>query len=222
MRISDRLGEVTAVDDHLSKWKQWVTTEASRLHQRDGPVQPDSMVEDSGPSRQESICKIISAYVENDKNDDRSILFECVGKIKANCERIVLGEVSSLDVLEVEGRLDRYNKWIQSQCNWSRFLSLLDHSNPTTRVLKIGSCTGSATEAVLRYLRSPEGVPQCSQYTVTEECEATLTALQQKFQNQEGLQYALLDISGDLEAQGCNLQSYDLIIASNVGFLCLG
>ncbi|EHA26223.1 hypothetical protein ASPNIDRAFT_171221, partial [Aspergillus niger ATCC 1015] len=216
METSDLLGEVTAVDDHLSKWKQWVTTEASKLRQRDGHVQPDSTEEDSGPSRQETICKIISAYVENDKNDDRSILFECVGQIMANCKRIVLGEVSSLDVLEAEGRLDRYNKWMQSQCNWSQFLSLLGHSNPTTRVLEIGSCTGSATEAVLRYLWSPEGVRQYSQYTVTEECEATLTALQQKFQDQEGLQYALLDISGDLEAQGFNLQSYDLIIASNL------
>lgn len=217
MEAADHLRNLTAVNDHLSRWRQWVTTEADRLHQRDGLVHLDSKAEASVQSRQETITRILSRYAGSDPDDTEFIVFECVGQIMQNCSRIVLGEISALDVLEAEGRLERYSRWMQSQSDWSHFLTLLGHSNPTIRVLEIGSRTGATTEAVLGYLRSREGVRHYSQYTVTETCETSLTTIQQKLQHQQDIEYALLDISIEPEAQGFDLQSYDLIIASNVG-----
>ncbi|GKZ24039.1 type I Iterative Polyketide synthase (PKS) [Aspergillus brasiliensis] len=216
LEASDRFREITAVEDHLIKWQRWVTTQANRLRQRDDAVQPESEAGNSNQSRQETMSQITLKYVNAGDDDYRSIVFECISQITDHCSRIALGEVSALDVLEVEGRLERYNKWMQSQCDWSHFLSLWGHSHPTTRVLEIGSGTGSATEVVLRSLQSSDGVRQYSQYTITEGSEEFLHALQQKFQKQEAIEYALLDISTDPEAQGFDLQSYDLIIASNL------
>ena len=220
MEIYERIKEVTAVKDHLRRWQQWITTEAIRISQQDDPNQRESEPEASMRSRQETISQIMLDY-ENIRGT-HSIIFECIGQIKDNCDRIVLGEVSALDVLEVEGRLEEYNEWMQSQCDWAHFLSLLGHSNPTIRVLEIGSGTGASTKAVLRHLRSPEGVRHYSQYTVTETCDASLKAVQKALEHNEDMTYALLDISVQPEAQGFDLQSYDLIIASNVSLLDSG
>ncbi|GLA38616.1 putative PKS/NRPS-like protein biosynthetic cluster [Aspergillus niger] len=214
METYDRLKDVTAVSDHLRRWQQWITTEAIRLRQRDNSAQPKSQVGDSMGSRQETISRILLDHAN--RRGTHPILFECIGQIMENCDRIVLGQVSALDVLEIEGRLERYNEWLQSQCDWSYFLSLLGHSNPTIRVLEIGSGTGASTIAVLQHLRSPEGVRHYSQYTVTEAREASLKAVQKNLQHNEDLTYTLLDISVDPEAQGFDLHSYDLIIASNL------
>ncbi|GLA23998.1 type I Iterative Polyketide synthase (PKS) [Aspergillus niger] len=214
METYDRLKDVTAVSDHLRRWQQWITTEAIRLRQQDNSAQPKSQVGDSMGSRQETISRIMLDHAN--RRGTHPILFECIGQIMENCDRIVLGQVSALDVLEIEGRLERYNEWLQSQCDWSYFLSLLGHSNPTIRVLEIGSGTGASTIAVLQHLRSPEGVRHYSQYTVTEAREASLKAVQKNLQHNEDLTYTLLDISVDPEAQGFDLHSYDLIIASNL------
>ncbi|KAL3251548.1 hypothetical protein ABHI18_010586, partial [Aspergillus niger] len=214
METYDRLKKVTAVKDHLHKWQQWITTEAVRLRQRDGYDQPELETEASMGSRQETTIRTLFDYANT--RGTNSIMTECIGQIMENCDRIVLGQVSALDVLEVEGRLERYNEWMQSQCDWSQFLALLGHWNPTIRVLEIGSGTGASTNAVLRHLRSPEGVQNYSQYTVTEACEASLKAVQKNLQHNVDITYMLLDISVDPEAQGFELQSYDLIIASNL------
>ncbi|GLA46024.1 putative PKS/NRPS-like protein biosynthetic cluster [Aspergillus niger] len=214
METYDCLKDVTAVSDHLRRWQQWITTEAIRLRQQDNSAQPKSQVGDSMGSRQETISRIMLDHAN--RRGTHPILFECIGQIMENCDRIVLGQVSALDVLEIEGRLERYNEWLQSQCDWSYFLSLLGHSNPTIRVLEIGSGTGASTIAVLQHLRSPEGVRHYSQYTVTEAREASLKAVQKNLQHNEDLTYTLLDISVDPEAQGFDLHSYDLIIASNL------
>ncbi|GLA68503.1 putative PKS/NRPS-like protein biosynthetic cluster [Aspergillus tubingensis] len=214
METYERLKEVTPVNDHLRRWQQWITAEAIRLRQRDDFDQPESETGASMRSRQETISRILSDYANT--RGTQSILFKCIGQIMENCDSIVLGEVSALDVLEVEGRLEEYNEWMQSQCDWTYFLSLFGHSNPTIRVLEIGSGTGASTKAILQHLRSPEGIRHYSQYTVTETSEASLKAVQKTLEHNEGMTYTLLDISVQPETQGFDPQSYDLIIASNL------
>ncbi|MXY46255.1 MAG: SDR family NAD(P)-dependent oxidoreductase, partial [Chloroflexi bacterium] len=80
------------------------------------------------------------------------------------------------------------------------------------RILEVGAGTGAATTAVLPEL--PDG---SFEYTYTDISAGFFSEAESRFGGDDGsIEYRVLDIEKDAAAQGFDLHSYDLIIASNV------
>jgi len=80
------------------------------------------------------------------------------------------------------------------------------------RVLEIGAGTGGTTASVLPHLAGRD-----VEYVFTDLSELFLRKAQLRFENSSArMVYHILDITGDLQEQGCDLASFDLIIAANV------
>jgi len=77
------------------------------------------------------------------------------------------------------------------------------------RVLEVGAGTGGTTSAVLPALGA--GVS----YTFTDLSTIFLTRARQKFASHPNVEYRLLDLERDSEAQGFVAASYDVIVAAN-------
>lgn len=79
------------------------------------------------------------------------------------------------------------------------------------RILEIGAGTGSATYHILPLLKQTP-----CRYTFTDVSRYFTQQAKQAFSDYDFLDYRSLDISADLQAQGFEPSSYDIIIASNV------
>ncbi|MBD2519332.1 SDR family NAD(P)-dependent oxidoreductase [Nostoc sp. FACHB-973] len=78
------------------------------------------------------------------------------------------------------------------------------------RILEIGAGTGGTTSYVLPHL------PAQTEYVFTDVSYSFMTKAQEKFHDYPFVQYQLLDIEQDLEAQGFALHQFDVILAANV------
>ncbi|KAF3484394.1 Fum1p [Arthroderma uncinatum] len=213
LETADRLACITPTAPSLVKWKNWITVEASRLHQSLDTLSSkmQDWVQMNSEARQLLTSAISSRY--DDEKDGSSVPFECMRHIYDHCQEIACGKSVADRAIDC---MEKYWPVLQSQCDWSHFLRLLGHSNPAMRVLEISAGTGSATRVVLQHLKSPEGalLHLYSQYTFTDASESMVTAAQKMFP--QCTEYKVLDISKDPKEQGFEPHSFDLIIASNV------
>ncbi|KAI9721406.1 MAG: Type I Iterative PKS [Chrysothrix sp. TS-e1954] len=100
----------------------------------------------------------------------------------------------------------------------SRFVGLLGHQNPEMKVLEIGAGTGSATLHLLNAL-SDEGatIARCTSYDFTDISTGFFETARERFSKwRELMNFRKLDVAEDINSQGYEEGSYDLIVASNV------
>ncbi|THC95048.1 hypothetical protein EYZ11_005486 [Aspergillus tanneri] len=127
-------------------------------------------------------------------------------------------KVDGLELLMENDGLQNMYGHMSTVTNWDTFLSLLSHTNPTLRILEIGGGTGGATSACLKGLASTSGHSgrMYSKYTFTDISAGFVTQAKEKFKEFSGVEFLILDISRDITEQGFEMESYDLIVASNV------
>ncbi|KAL4863599.1 hypothetical protein BDV12DRAFT_206352 [Aspergillus spectabilis] len=197
---------------HLAQWKAWVTTTAARLAEHSESSYPESLkwARMSSEDRQSLIQALSSQYTSD--NNEHPVPLASMRYIYENYEEILTTKAPSD---ETRSYLDKYSTYVQSQNNWSHFLSLLGHSNPVIRVLEIGGGTGSTTRTILKHLKSLEGVRLYSTYTFTDSAETNVEAAKKTFAD-EDVEFKQFDITKDLGEQGFDKQRFDLIIASNI------
>ncbi|NUS73391.1 MAG: SDR family NAD(P)-dependent oxidoreductase [Corynebacteriales bacterium] len=101
-----------------------------------------------------------------------------------------------------------YNKTVENVVR-----RLVENADPdrTIRVLEVGAGTGGLTTSVLRAL--PD---QRCEYVFTDVSAAFLQAAQERFGAYDFVQYRTLDIEKDLEEQGIEPGSFDVVLASDV------
>ncbi|KAK0614004.1 hypothetical protein B0T14DRAFT_606389 [Immersiella caudata] len=94
----------------------------------------------------------------------------------------------------------------------TRMIGQLSHRFPHLSVLEIGAGTGGATAVILEQLRG-----SFSAYTYTDISSGFFEKAQDKFaQHRSRMVFKTLDIEKDVEAQGYEAGSYDLVVASLV------
>jgi SAM-dependent methyltransferase len=133
-----------------------------------------------------------------------------------NITEIFAGTRKPLSVLMEDDVLRNLYDSLLALDNCAHFFGPLGHSNPRLRVLEVGAGTGGGTATFLNYLHLPDGSRLYSQYTFTDISAGFLTAAKERFAWRDAMEYAVLDITKDPAEQGFKLQSYDLILASNV------
>jgi acyl transferase domain-containing protein/acyl carrier protein len=84
-------------------------------------------------------------------------------------------------------------------------------SGRTLRVLEIGAGTGGTTAHVLPVLPARR-----TEYVFSDVSHAFTAAAKRQFRDYPFVEYALLDVAGDLEAQGYMPHSFDLVLAADV------
>ncbi|WP_226899779.1 type I polyketide synthase [Nonomuraea phyllanthi] len=77
------------------------------------------------------------------------------------------------------------------------------------RILEAGAGTGGTTASLLPVLP-----PDRTRYTITDATEPALARLRQRFSEADFVEYALLDLNGDLAGQGHSPGGHDLVVAA--------
>jgi hypothetical protein len=143
------------------------------------------------------------------------------GKVIARLSRVLLqtvqGEVDALPILFADETLTDYyrleNPSPQVASSVQKYVDCLAHGNPQLKVLEIGGGTGGMTRRVLDSLGE-----RFSEYRFTDISPAFFKSAAEKF-GREGFICKTLNIETGPEEQGFDLESYDLVIASNVSLL---
>ncbi|CAI7624844.1 unnamed protein product [Penicillium glandicola] len=100
----------------------------------------------------------------------------------------------------------------------AKYLDLLSHLNPRMKILEVGAGIGSMTEVMLRPLGNTENSnPQYAQWDFTDKPGSSFAGAQDQFHQEAGrMQFKALDIEQDLDKQGFECATYDIVITSMV------
>ncbi|KAF7543126.1 hypothetical protein G7Z17_g10993 [Cylindrodendrum hubeiense] len=140
-----------------------------------------------------------------------------IGRIVQNCEDIVQGNISGIEVLQPDDGLTNYYNWFQSRTDAADFFTVAGHTRPTMRVLEIGAGTGGSTAIILKSLQEHATAERLySKYVYSDISSGFFVAAQERFAAYQEIDFRVLDISKDPLEQGFTAGSFDLIIAANV------
>ncbi|KAL3496347.1 hypothetical protein BJX62DRAFT_251184 [Aspergillus germanicus] len=204
LNTAAKLADITSEVEQVG-WKTWITETASRL-EKEHP-EWSGMTQD----QREELIKSLSSHFSRNENAEPAPI-ACMRYIYKQCEEIVTAKTLSD---EARTQVNAYASYLQSTQDWSRMLLLLGHSNPVMRILEIGGGTGATTSAVLKHLKSPEGVRLYSSYTFTDAAEENLEAAKKRFVD-EDVEFKEFDLTKGVEEQGLELHIFDLVIASKL------
>lgn len=199
----------------LSRWKDWILGQERNISNGTQRYCPDATKWASLDSscRQQLIHSLTNAL-----NQHSAIIaiVKCLNQNFNNSVDYMEGNSSPLDCLTKDGLLQSFYALDRSFSLWGNFLALLGHQLPSMRVLEIGGGTGAATSALLSSLRATDDVCMFSEYTFTDISPDFIAAAQEQFIGNDHMEFKRLDITEDIEQQGFELHSFDLVIASNV------
>jgi acyl transferase domain-containing protein len=207
------------VDDHLKKYKAWLAGQHTRIRNEKPWRFADVGYAKVCPFDSSDSGNMIEwAEKEIDRGNYSTLLpaSACMRRIMKNITEIFAGTRKPLSVLMEDDVLRNLYDSLLALDNCAHFFGPLGHSNPRLRVLEVGAGTGGGTATFLNYLHLPDGSRLYSQYTFTDISAGFLTAAKERFAWRDAMEYAVLDITKDPAEQGFKLQSYDLILASNV------
>lgn len=163
--------------------------------------------------------KVIDELYSELKDSDAAPGAIAVHRILEHVQGIFKAEVEPLDLLLDDGVLTQLYDFMQMlNSEYTAFLELLAHRNPTLRILEIGAGTGGTTNTLLPFLKSSYGERTYLSYTYTDISSGFFIQARERFKEYANMEYAILDISKDPMEQGFEPESFDLIIATNVSF----
>lgn len=214
MEIADRIAGCVPASPSLRRYKDWISSQNEKIcsGQHSKFTNWQSWVQMNSDDRTRAISEI------EEQVEGVSPMVSGLRKILANCGDIITGKTPAVHLLMeedlLEGIYDLGNKW----CSWGWPLELFSHANPNARILEIGAGTGSSTKKALSTLVSPEGVCRYSKYVFTDISAGFVVAAKEKFTSSKNLDFKTLDITRDPKEQEIETGSFDLVIASNVGY----
>ncbi|MEM8844492.1 MAG: beta-ketoacyl synthase N-terminal-like domain-containing protein, partial [Pseudomonadota bacterium] len=151
-----------------------------------------------------------------DAHAELSLLQSCAESMPS----ILTGKISALEVLFPKGDSERLASLYQespgaklmNQMVADLVANLISKKPEGLRILEIGAGTGGTTSAILPLIKSES----LHKYYFTDISSSLLSAAQNKFSDYNNVDFILLDISQKPQQQNLILESFDLIIASNV------
>lgn len=211
IEMANRVQDSDPDSDYSKKYEAWVNSNLSRVQEI------YSMIPGSGKwkpidmsTRQELFDELACAAASSSPE------LKPFGKILRRVLDALEGEISPMEFfMEDEGWRSVY-EFAATWADWSKFLTLLGHSNPSMKVLEIGAGVGGATAAIVNALHTQEKVRQYSKYIFSDASRDRVTEAKEMFSKNQAFEYEVLDINRDPFEQGFVKESYDLIIISDV------
>ncbi|KAM3517070.1 hypothetical protein NHJ13051_009322 [Beauveria bassiana] len=186
-----------AVAGHLLHYLQWI-----RSHH--DPQIPASMLE-----MEEAVAAL-------------GAVGETLQHIIRNFSDLLLAKSDGLSILLEDNLL--YRAWFEDEClnrchyQLASYLSLLKFKQPNLRILEIGGGTGSLALPAVQALAmtGQDGSLGHCRYVFSDISTCFFSNLQKKLNKFESsIEYKTLDLEQPPEEQGFELQSFDVIVASN-------
>ncbi|EHK99373.1 putative Phthiocerol synthesis polyketide synthase type I PpsC [Glarea lozoyensis 74030] len=135
-----------------------------------------------------------------------------------NLVPILRGEVDPLALFFKDDLMRKfYNMGHVRSTGFSKFakyLDLLAHKNPTMKFLEVGAGTGATTEIILGNLTKGESV-QYGRYDFSDISAGFFGPAQELFGEARNLNFLVLDVENDIEKQGVEVGSYDVVVAAH-------
>ena len=205
--------------DHLKKFETWLNQQADRAE--NGAY---ALIEDAQAiahlTHKERLESIETASTEVGRGVGGTI-GKILLRILQQCKAIFEEQVDAIEILLQEDGLRILYDFFQDMWDCHELFGLLGHVKPTLRILEIGAGTGGTTASVVKDLVTASGERMYSRYCYTDISASFFIAAKERFKDYQNIQYAVLDICKDPIEQGFVAESYDLILASNVGLLQL-
>lgn len=216
LETANMIREISPRDSHMIRYKEWIMSEASNIRQGHHDLFGKGKIWARAKSeeRREKIRQLSSRWEDNNEYNG---WHSCAIAILENCIDLMNGTQNSLDLLLHEKRLERLYTSAGGPARWSQVMKLMGLANPRMRILEIGGGTGAYTRKALEDLQSSEGVHLYSKYVFSDISPGFTDAAQEEFGSKRNVEFKVLDISQEVENQGFQPHSYDLVIASNVG-----
>ncbi|KAL5340198.1 acyl transferase domain-containing protein [Aspergillus crustosus] len=217
LETAAKVDDVEPSDEHLRKYKRWLSLGKSRISNEGHWSLSEFGYTAECPFDSSNSADMIEWLREKaDLYPELAPMVLCMHRVLDNIVAVFEGTRNPLHLLvEDDGLKDVYDTILSfDTCN--EFFASLGHSLPELNILEIGAGTGSATARFLEYLHAPDGTRLYSQYTFTDISAGFLAAAKDRFSRYDAIEYAVLDITQDPAIQGFKLDTYDLIIASNV------
>lgn len=98
---------------------------------------------------------------------------------------------------------------------FAKYLDLLAHKNPSMKFLEVGAGTGATTEIVLGNLMSGD-TSRYAKYDFSDISAGFFAPAQELFEGKNNINFLVLDIESDIEKQGVEAGSYDIVVAAHV------
>ena len=200
--------EIDSSSEHLSQFRTWLSSQKTKA--ADGKYEhvQDSArltgLDESGLASEIEAAKTSAG--------DAGKVFERMAK---NADAIFKGEADVAKLLAEDGGMQAIAQAMSSHIDYSQYLGLLAHSNPTINVLEIGASSGGLTESILKGL-AIDGDRAYKRYTYTDATsDDQFEALKETYKSYEKMDFKTLDITKDATEQGFEAENFDLIIASN-------
>lgn len=208
-----KLGKIKCSQPHYEKYQGWLESQLKLTVEEGYTDVPNcaSLTEMTSDQR----STFIRTLFEQIKKTEAAVIATAIHRVVNFCEDIVSGATDPLDLLQRDGILERLYEFIQ-QSDFSQFLGLAAHRNPTLRVLEIGAGAGCNTSIILPYLEHDKQERMYSSYTYTDKSASYFPAAKERFKAYQAMEYTTLDISKDPIEQGFELASFDLVVACNV------
>ncbi|KAH0598385.1 Polyketide synthase [Metarhizium humberi] len=210
----DSLGiDAATTPGDLPKYIAWLREEENKYTQDEELA---SLVSLSFKARTEMLDSLWR-QVQGDVDETSLALVKMYARLATseNIAAIFTGSIKPLQICLDDKGLESFYVYGQSLVSPRDFLRLCTHSKPTLSVLEIGAGMGATTEAMLQGLVAEDGRRLYSKYVFTDISSGFFVLARDKFAKWDGVKYQVLDIESDPAAQGFELQSFDLIVASN-------
>ena len=142
-------------------------------------------------------------------------------KVGRSLTKIMLGDVDPLQLIFddqdlVSGFYEEVNQMSQSFNMMARYLGAYVHKDPGMAFLEVGAGTGATTSVLHNALISQDQNPWYETYDFTDISPSFFAKAKEKFNAYSRMNYRVLDIEGDVSAQGYQDGSYHMVIAANV------
>ncbi|RDW67402.1 type I polyketide synthase [Aspergillus mulundensis] len=153
------------------------------------------------------------------KPEDLGVIGEAIGVLGPHLADILTGKTSALSLLNSNNLLSRvYTEWCSARVypQMQAYCRELGHFNPNMKVLEVGAGTGSATLPILEALNGSDN-QYIQRYDFTDISPGFFEPAKERLGDLANVvEFRVLDASRNVQEQGFEEGSYDLIVACNV------
>jgi SAM-dependent methyltransferase len=198
---------------YLQKFREWMDIPYTEAVEGRYSRVPDCAVIAAMSS--EARTKLIDDMLDSSVGTSAHAVAIALHRSFTNSIAFFRGEADPLEVLMADNILMRMYDFTNNS-DHSEFFTLLGHKKPNMKVLEIGAGTGGTTATILPALKSDQGERMYGTYVYTDISAGFFLGAKERFKDYQAIEFSVLDIMQDPAAQGFELESFDLIIASNV------
>lgn len=212
----DKVKSLSPGHPHFGQFRDWLQYElkaaADGVYKR--VEDPASLMKLSRAERVKAMYELRDKLMYIPGNRSPINVATAMLRLFEHFEQLFTGEVDGLSLLRDDNLLTKM--YDDSIFDCSNFAKVFSHANPRLRILEVGAGTGATALHILKALKGQIGRPLYSSYTFTDISAGFFPAAKERLADFSNVDFKVFDISKSPTDQDFELDSYDLIIATNV------